>query len=203
MIVRASWLVLATTMCTSVAGEGCARPRAQVGAPARGPLRVDAAAQEPSDGGKPVPAVVASHDSQNGPDAGPSFERVSRTDGGKEVWADDTGLLCGDSLDGEMNHRDAKRACDAMVVASDRTKGLKWRLPTQEEVVRIGLKRNGGNEFFRVLPDQEHWFWSSSLCGHGAWIFFGFGNGFNGVSCLDRTLEEHVRCVAKSARETR
>src|SRR5262249_22267978 len=119
---------------------------------------------------------------------------------GKEVRAGDTGLLWGDTLDGEMNHRDAQRACDAMVESSGRTEGLKWRLPTQDEGKHVGLKREGGNEFFKVLPDQDDWFWSSSPCSegsHGVWVFYGFSGGVDRVSCRDRTLECHVRCVAE------
>ncbi len=132
---------------------------------------------------------------------------VARTDSGKEVWMDDTGLLIGDRRNDSMNWSDAKVACGKATETEAFLPGVNWHLPTGDELAHIGRadqsyynkyekKSITGNGLFAKLPNiSDHFFWSSSsagddfawgLVGSFGYVDFGFRNYGASVRCAGR-----------------
>ncbi len=120
---------------------------------------------------------------------------VTRTESGKEVKMDDTGLLWGDRReDGPRNNGyftfdEAQTVCMTVTESEGNLTGLKWRLPTPQEFGHIGRENQNywnergrgwfearikGNGSWIELPhmndrDGYYWYWTSLLDSFFAW----------------------------------
>ena len=123
------------------------------------------------------------------------FVLVTRSKDFKEVHMEvSSGLLWSDRLPLRMNQLTAEQICKvAEFKEFGGIEGKTWRLPSIDEY-REAMKNGSRN----VLPNTNHWFWSSSVrhlrYDSYAWLF----NGFTG-SFLSDVVTTHlsVRCVAR------